>query len=110
MTDLEKLYRAVAAGLQEVGVDGHYDRHLTEDQRPGHLLIIHHNNLRFQLHLSMMQGNCGLRRVGKMAQTHPGPDLADPLFFEKVRDLLHENFPGPVKHGRDHEGSGGGVA
>ncbi len=96
MTDLEKLYRAVAEGLKEVGVDARYDRHLTEDQRPGHMLIIYHNVLRFQLHLSMRRGDCGLRRVGKLAQTNPGPDLADPLFFEKVRALLHRNHPGPA--------------
>lgn len=88
MTDLEKLHRAIAEGLKEVGINAFYTYHITEDRRLARFLVITHNECRYQLRLSMTKGNCELKRTTKFPITYHGPALADPEFFEKIRDLV----------------------
>ena len=93
-SDLEKLYRAVNAIFEEMGVTTRYEKHLTGRNKAGFTLVLVVEDVRYQIYLSLRNEKCGIRRV-EDGQTHPGPDLADPQFFEKVLERLHPNFPGP---------------
>ena len=92
----EEIYGALVLGFEDIGMEAHHRTVPHPSGTTGHILTVRRNGHEFQIFIDFGfpndRKNC-VKRVGKMCPMHACPDLADPLYFEKVRGIIDEHYP-----------------
>jgi hypothetical protein len=97
MTEREKLHRAVVDGLKEVGIPARYVKDIMEPASQPNKPATTHKievsriivNLSEEMEVVLRRdGSTVVRRAPMQSSSSNGPNLADPEFFEKLRDVV----------------------